>query len=398
MFLSEIKNIPNSEEYIKFATQTAPKIAQGMVNEYNMKKRAWEAKNTSYQRRGSLDVSRIAYYKTSDNIFNSKVITPEGMSHGIILVCDWSGSMQDLTEPMAIQMLVTALFAKRANIPFKVTIFTSKLRIDRDEVFDKHSSAEYNKEMNELKHIVIMDDNMSERQIVEVFYHICCVLHAHSYYSWDQHITPEYRAKVLEIFSMGGTPLIEASIDTYAIAYNMKRQRNLQNVTVMFITDGEASCKGITSLVCPFTSRRFDIQGDGPKYNQTKIIHVANRMFNAAGIRTINLFIGRGRNASYIIENTHNAPDAKALANEVAQLKSNELFISDKGQMGYNKYIVAPVKVFPKLHKIDELFDADVSSDDTAKIRSQFIRGMQLNKELSIICSEVVKEMCTDLK
>ena len=82
---------------VKFAKKDARNIARRMAQQYEMKKKAWEAVNTSHRKSGSIDSSRIVKFKTSDNIFMKKSMSNEGTSHGLILTIDWSGSMDILT-------------------------------------------------------------------------------------------------------------------------------------------------------------------------------------------------------------------------------------------------------------------------------------------------------------
>ena len=47
----------------------AKKIARAMAANYNQKKKAFELSKTSYHNTGSLDISRLHSYRTSDDIF-----------------------------------------------------------------------------------------------------------------------------------------------------------------------------------------------------------------------------------------------------------------------------------------------------------------------------------------
>ena len=121
---SELFTTMKGKKYLSF-TKDAKQIARKMSQQYAAKKKAFETANSSFAKTGSLDISRISSFKTSDSIFKTKMMQKEGQSHGLVLVIDWSGSMNDTIKYVACQVLITLLYAKYSGIPFEVYTFTT---------------------------------------------------------------------------------------------------------------------------------------------------------------------------------------------------------------------------------------------------------------------------------
>ena len=273
---SEFAKVCDAHE--EFALVTSQSVANSMVAEYNRKKRAFEAANTKFKKSGSIDMSRISQYLTSDDIFISKSITREGKNHGVVLVIDWSSSMAGNILGVAYQFLILTTFCKRAGIPFTVNIFTSS-----------HNG------IDGLGQTMIANESMSMADIREVFYHLCTKYYARVY---DRSgLSHAVNVLLLETFSVNGTPLLQSAYATYIDAFIMKREKKLDNVTIMYITDGEGSIwksanQTVNSVECPFTHRIFDRKGvDRVSFDQ-RIMSPINRMTRAAGMKVFNMFIG----------------------------------------------------------------------------------------------------------
>ena len=65
-----------------------------MVKEFEMKKAAAAYNRSWSSKSGELDMSKIHLFKLKDDIFNRVEIIPEGKNHGVVMILDWSGSMQ----------------------------------------------------------------------------------------------------------------------------------------------------------------------------------------------------------------------------------------------------------------------------------------------------------------
>ena len=355
---------------IEFATKRAPSIVSKMVTEYNAKKRAYEATNTSFKKTGTIDISRLSSYLTSDDIFTSKSIVKSGKNHGVVLVIDWSSSMSDNVMAMAKQYLIVASFCKTVGIPFTVSLFTS---------ITQH-----------LKQTLIANDSMSIGDVREVFYHMCAAdLMRKSYYlsNIQLNFSNVYTAMLNGTFQMGGTPLMQSAYTTYIDAYKMKRDRKLDNVTIMYITDGAGSTwtnnsdEVVTTVECPFTKRQYDCNMKNT-IRCDRIMSSINRMTRDAGMKVFNLFIGTSepRGAFARMDDRDTLYEYTMPRNEISPQ-----IVEYPNLAYYNKVIYVHRNVF---------FDTKVDDAVTAK---QFIKKTaKSNANVSLVGSMIVSEICKD--
>ena len=368
--------------YKKFATQTSMVIAQRMAADYTRKKKAFEASKTQYRKTGSLDMSRLASYLTSDDIFTSKSIMKEGKSHGLVITLDWSGSMRNSVLKMAIQALITCKFAKAAGIEFQLSIFT-----DNDSAYSGRNS------LNGLSQTLLLDNTNSYSDMNEVFYHMCAYHHIGDTRSF----THEYANMLRQTFRMSGTPLAQSQIMSYIEATRMRSNRGLQNVSIMYITDGDganlwADSGSANHIVCPFTKRRYEYQKDkynGYYKNPTPVI---NRMIRDAGFKTFNIYVydsGNNQIEHYVSSNNPGLKTSDFV---------NERFESMLGLRNcanYDAVLFAPNSAFPNIAHISDDEDETKATKVTA---STLKKQAGSHRRLALIGEFIVNEICKDFK
>lgn len=115
------------KEFEKFKRDNLS-IVNHMLKEFEMKKAAMQAKKGFTSRSGDLDMNAIYKYRYDDDIFKKIHYIPDGKSHGLILVVDWSGSMAPRIQPTIAQIINLVLFCKKAGIAFDVYAFTDGMR------------------------------------------------------------------------------------------------------------------------------------------------------------------------------------------------------------------------------------------------------------------------------
>ena len=370
------------DAYKKFATQTSMVIAQRMSADYVRKKKAFEASKTQYRKTGSLDMSRLASYLTSDDIFTSKSITKEGKSHGLVITLDWSGSMRNSVLKMAIQALITCKFAKAAGIEFQLSIFT-----DNDSAYSGRNS------LNGLSQTLLLDNTNSYSDMNEVFYHMCAYHHIGDTRSF----THQYSHMLRDTFRMSGTPLAQSQMMSYIEATRMRSNRGLQNVSIMYITDGDganlwADSGSANHIVCPFTKRRYEYQKDkynGYYRNPTPVI---NRMIRDAGFKTFNIYVydsGNNQIEHYVSSNNPGLKTSDFV---------NERFESMLGLRNcanYDAVLFAPNSAFPNIAHISDDEDETKATKVTA---STLKKQAGSHRRLALIGEFIVNEICKDFK
>ena len=287
----------------------AKKIARKMATNYNIKKKAFEAASTSFHQNGNLDISRIHSYKTSDDIFKRKVMLKEGQSHGLVCTLDFSSSMKSLIPAVAKQFLITSLFCKYINIEFRFFTFTSDYanRGNGDAYMAKNAfklvgGEEY------ARFVDIGNQTMSEKQLIESFYHILSFVKVS--YSSSTVFSLKYDAYLKRTFKdMSCTPLLAAAYQTFLVAKDMQ-SRGIQNVNILTINDGDNNCYFLNdtnlqqlSVEDPFTRRIYDVN---PKnVGKNGILSAINKMVRDNGIKTYNMFLDKDMSTDDIISTTN---------------------------------------------------------------------------------------------
>lgn len=369
------------DAYKKFATQTSMVIAQRMAADYTRKKKAFEASKTQYRKTGSLDMSRLASYLTSDDIFTSKSIMKEGKSHGLVITLDWSGSMRSSVLKMAIQALITCKFAKAAGIEFQLSIFT-----------DNDYSARNN--FSALSQTLLLDSTNSYSDMNEVFYHMCAYHHIGDTRSFSH----EYASMLGDTFRMSGTPLAQSQLMSYIEATRMRSNRGLQNVSIMYITDGDGSnlraeTGSANHIVCPFTKRRYEYQkSKGSSYfaNPTPVI---NRMIRDAGFKTFNIYVYGGGQSQIDHYVSSNNPDLKTSDFVNAWFES---MLSLRNCANYDAVLFAPNGAFPNIAHIS---DEDEDETKVTKVTANTLKKqVGSHRRLALIGEFIVNEICKDFK
>lgn len=266
----------------------AKKIARQMAARYNQKKVAHGLANTSYSKKGTIDLSRIHSYRTSDDIFITKSHTSDAISHGLVCAIDFSGSMFEVIDKVAMQFLVTSLYCKYIGIPFVMYTFTSGTYVPSHSktAWDRDAAAYRDPSFK-----VIAQDKMTESEIINSYYHII----ASTTGRLNKSFSRAYKRFLNENFPMGSTPLVPAAYQAYCLAKHMK-DSGTQNVTIMTISDGAnsdaLSSNGFPNAIeCPYSKRVYTINSTSNGDRRDLLLSPINRMTREAGIKTFNIFI-----------------------------------------------------------------------------------------------------------
>lgn len=373
---------------LKFVN-SAKKIARTMANNYNQKKKAYEASQTSFHQHGSLDISRIHSYRTSDDIFRKSVITKEGASHGLVCSLDFSVSMAGILDSVAMQFLITSLFCKYIKIDFQFFSWTSERRNSHNSMakgLNKFPQAGH----DYARFVNIGDNSMSESMLIETFYHI---LSLQKLEEGGNKFSSEYRNYIRKTLGdMNSTPLLAALYQSYLLAHEMK-ERGIQNVNILTINDGDNNCyfltesgdryESINSIESPFSRRLYTISSNSNNNNNNRLlVSLINKMTRDDGIKTYNMFLNNNLmyNNGYKIKNCINSYKAYH-DGEFPVIKNNtwknineevtkNLMVEIKNLCFYDSVLFVDVNMFPKLSNKNE-FDGINSANAVNYIASR---------------------------
>lgn len=214
-----------------------------LVKEFEMKKAATSYKKTAIAKSGLLDARKLYAYKIKDDLFRRISISADGKNHGVVILLDWSGSMDSCIRNAIEQVAVLAMFCKRINIPFQVLAFADggcpkswNEYYSRDGWNENGSASEKHKSYYLVEIFSHKMGNTDFRRVLEL-----CLTGSIKY-----------------IFSMGGTPLTESLIYMYSYLKKFRLDNNVEKLSLITITDGEGSNFAHCS---PYTSR-YDNDGN----------------------------------------------------------------------------------------------------------------------------------------
>lgn len=247
-------------------------VINSLVKEFEMRKNASRYARQKTARSGDLDMNRLHNYKLSNDIFKRMTIVPNGKSHGMMMIVDFSGSMCNIMEETVEQIMILATFCRRVNIPFDVYGFCDDVRgtemqrkwfKNRESNRGDHwtdpgytsplwnydkSQIQMTEEHFHLKHLIGSsmskgDYAVASEMLTTFAYYFNQLYYGYGYAKPNQ-VKVSMRsernsASLVEYgFGLGGTPLVEAILATRSMIERFKAANRLDVVNVIHLTDG----------------------------------------------------------------------------------------------------------------------------------------------------------------
>ena len=331
-------------------------IAKSLAAKYQIKKSAFERKNESFKATGQINLSRLANYKTSDEIFHNKLNVRQAGNHGLVVILDISQSMHGKIKFLAMQFLITALYSKYAKINSEIYAFTSRNKV--------------------IEIMPLVDQSTSIAKIRELFFsmHISNITE-NSYILTDIADAGKIQNTSLFAERMGSTPLTQAKIFAYHRAMRMK-SLGIENVSVTFVTDGDATDSHAASgtITCPYSRRAFNI-------NRSNVLQTFNKMMRLQNIKVFNIFVAktcRQRNLRDTILNYCAGLDVdSALIEKVNALQAENDAIAVEELVGYNVFYA--ISCNPKENKRESKNAKAILEKTLKEVRAFSVLGEHLN-------------------
>jgi len=216
------------------------KTVNYLVKEFEMKKSAQLYKRAQTAKIGSLDMKKIYAYKLQDDLFKRVTSIPKGKNHAMIMLVDWSGSMDGVLQDTLKQVINLAMFCNRVQIPYRVFAFTTDY--DKHNKQFEYGSQEYINRQNDLKQraaakmakgnlIRTADDNF---KLLEFFN---SKMTTSEFNSMAKRLL-DSRFRWNEGYNTGGTPLNEALVWCYQNLGGYIKNNNIEKMTFITLTDG----------------------------------------------------------------------------------------------------------------------------------------------------------------
>ena len=231
-----------------------------LVKEFEMKKSATAYKRALTDKTGIIDPLKLKNYKFSDDIFKRLTILPNEKNHGMMMLLDWSGSMQDCLMKTVDQLLNLVWFCQKIRIPYDVYFFTSEMERDdfpRRSSFlsadaatkDKNTAFEFKHGSLNLDHVRLVNianHKMKSKAVDESLMYLYSMgqyfgeRYSWSYRSGRQHYSQNHFGIPRE-FWLGSTPLNEALVAFSEMVPQFKNTYRVEKMTLITLTDGGAN-------------------------------------------------------------------------------------------------------------------------------------------------------------
>ena len=237
-------NAENSD-FVQFKTDSI-RTVNYLVKEFEMKKSAQLHKRAMVSKIGSLDMKKVYAYKLQDDLFKRITSLPQGKNHGMILLVDWSGSMNEVLKDTMKQVINLAMFCNRVQIPYRVYAFTTDYNDKKEETVEEHEA--YRAWRSSKRETNDLIDSADRFHLLEFFNN---KMTTSEFNSMSRRIL-DHRFFWNEGYNTGGTPLNEALVYCYGTLGKFIKNNNIEKTTFITLTDGEGGSLNT------YSSGRFD--------------------------------------------------------------------------------------------------------------------------------------------
>ena len=261
-------------QYLNKFEKESQKTINYMLKEFEMKKSADSYVRASIAKTGQLDMTKVHSYKYNEDLFKKVTVMPDGKNHGLVILVDWSGSMNRVIHDAFKQLMQIVWFCKRAGIQFEVYAFADHGMGDwfpeGTNVRKEFSYSNY--EANPFWNYKVGDITVSDHVLLNMFssrmskmelkrsaHYICgatlqmmgC---GYDHYTGKHLLSEWYDAKAHEFYyarphypnglHLGGTPLNGAIATLSTLVPEYRKKNNIQNLNVVIISDGASNGDG----------------------------------------------------------------------------------------------------------------------------------------------------------
>ena len=299
-YKKSLENFKDSDEigraqkgFIKFRSDNK-KTVEYLAKEFEMKKAADAHSRTATANSGIIDTGMLHEYKYNEHIFKKINVTTDGKNHGLVMVVDWSGSMNGNIKGTIEQMMVLVMFAKRVNIPFEVFLFSdsypsgryrSRAMSDEKGWTHKDGGKRGDLVINGYHLLNVFSSSMRANELHSAYINMTalasCFDHDNNGYGYYR----GYRTMPSEL-SLGGTPLNDSLLTMHTYLPEFKSKNNVQIVNLIYLTDGDSA--GGEYVWDRRTHTRKDYTGNTyEKYEEIRNLERGYRWNRSQKVKTI---------------------------------------------------------------------------------------------------------------
>lgn len=248
-------SVENKESYLDFIRSITPTVNM-MVSQFNLRKSARDYHRNTNSKSGELNMDKISGYKFTDDIFLKNEVIYDSKSHGIVMMLDWSSSMQVNIEHTIKQLIVLAEFSRKVGIPLEVYCYTTKCHhsFDINYVQDYITPGQIMSDMN-----VNLIKLFSASDSSEIFKRKSALIFSAA------------KASVVgaEIGSMGGTPISSVAFISEYILNDFKAKYKREKIIFVMLSDGHSTDNLYSGNTILSTGRKIIMRDTATGINYT---------------------------------------------------------------------------------------------------------------------------------
>ena len=217
-----------------------------MVKEFELRKNAHMYARATISQTGSLDMGQLHKFRHTDDIFLKTTKLAEAKNHGMLMVIDFSGSMNSVISRVVAQTLMLAMFCQRTQIPFAIYGFShgpnSRTRNSRNVKIEEHFI-----ETNASFTFELLTSAMSKRVYDDAFGSLVAKIEGivkNPAAGHNSFVSSGYE-------TMNGTPLDESLIVMHSIAKRFRQRHKVEKLALVVLTDGESNGLSFNAMQAP---------------------------------------------------------------------------------------------------------------------------------------------------
>ena len=379
------ESIKKAKEDTKKFINESSNVVNYLVKEFEMKKNAKLYARASQDKTGIIDPLKLHTYKFAEDIFKKITLVPNQKNHGMILLLDWSGSMQKHLLPTVEQLLNLTMFCKKINIPFSVYAFMnpdSKTDNTRKPftITNKTLQADQTTKLVQL---------FSHKQTKVEFTRVAELIHRAAKYFCGYGYRRFYGESVPSIdpnYYLSSTPLNESLIAMDTIIKKFKNDYKTEKLALVTLTDGASnSCTPYESgQVCIKLNNKY-VKTESYWRNSNKSLTsvLLKYLQKKYDLQTIGFYLAsKFRDLQFMM------PSMEYNKTEIAK----KMFIKDKFIPDYTT--AYDVYFYVKSDtKVENSNVSDIETTDKRTLKKMFMSGMKKRLTSRILLQNFIKRI-----
>ena len=378
---------------LKFMKESS-NVVNYLVKEFEMKKNAKLYARASQDKTGIIDPLKLHSYKFAEDIFKKITTIPNQKNHGMILLLDWSGSMQKHILPTVEQLINLTMFCKKINIPFSVYAFMNNHRDEKDQ---------YAQSGFKVSGKSLLPD--ATTKLVQVFSHkqskvdymrSATILHRAAmyfgdYYGYRRFSRMDPMAEDQSVPSISGdyylssTPLNESLIALDTIIAKFKKDYAVQKLSLVTLTDGASNSmnhKGHGEIYVKLNNRYVQAGsywGDNKDLTSVMLKYLKKKY----DLQTIGFYlVSKYRELQYLLRVPYNK-----------ELLARKMFSKDKFIADYSKAYDVYFYVNSGTRVANQVFDSKENTTNKRTLKKMFMSGMKNRINSRVLLQNFIKRI-----